>query len=838
MKSTLSRLIGLIGLIVVTGSSATASADSHPSLLFDDAELATLKTRACGITVPCTPTAAFQAIRTKADQYLAAPFTYEADIPNANGIGSVHWTYTISGTPPGPHPNNPDYPVWTGLAKAIQERIEVLALAYAMTGEGRYLLSYNSAGQRVGAVSMALEVATWGSTWLDRDAAWSDPEYVGHCCCSAVANRPMKSCLDTAHLSQAVAFAYDVGWAGMQPATRDALRTALIDKGISRLVSDQQDINQNPSVLAPNYRALRLSALAIASAAVAPEAGAPALDWMNMAFDAGAAFLAEQAGDGGAYEGQMYGSYAAEHLLAAADVLSRKGVRPGGTLYTPWLTGLTRFALPFYATNFLTIANFGDSFSGSAWADSLFQLAHATPGKPNRDRFAKWLLERMGYALPNTARRFIWFEPTLTAATPVGSGSQSFSLVGHAALRAGFAGAPLIAVKSGPPLVTIRHNHFDANSFVINSDGEWLAADPGYRDYFNATLEAFTTGSIGHNTVLVDGAGQVSLRGGSLEPLFDGVGYASIVSNAHAAYAPGLLTQFRRRFLYAKPDVFVVIDDIAAPQPHVYSTLLHTTAGGTIAAAGNGALTIQRGIARLDVFRDSQSALTTTISESPAPAQYGPYAETRNTSSQSALHAAMALVPGRTSTAPATAVSWDIPGRGLVIAGTFGTEAFGVGTGTLHPAGGSHGGISSAGSDGELFAIGRTPGNALKRAFLVKGTRIDVNGSPYVTAAQQATIDVGLVGASLYLKETQAGGPYRVRIVPAQVFINGVAVPFQQQGGEAVFPIAAARARELEASPGDGCGTGHVAYGWLTCAGFGLLGAGLYRRRPRRGVSA
>ena len=155
----------------------------------------------------------------------------------------------------------------------------------------------------------------------------------------------------------------------------------------------------------------------------------------------------------------------------------------------------------------------------------------------------------------------------------------------------------------------VGHDHFDSNSFIINMDGSWVAADAGYEDYFNTPRHLFTTGSIGHNTLLVDESiaadgsdftgGQDVLAGGTLDGLFDGAGYAAVRGHAAATYATGLLDHFDRDVLYAKPDVVFVLDDVAAPAAHAFSFLLHAGPTGSLNLLGGGrALSAQRCPAR------------------------------------------------------------------------------------------------------------------------------------------------------------------------------------------------------------------------------------------------
>ena len=60
------------------------------------------------------------------------------------------------------------------------------------------------------------------------------------------------------------------------------------------------------------------------------------------------------------------------------------------------------------------------------------------------------------------------------------------------------------------------HNHRDQNNLVINVGGEWSLTNPGYQDYVPGPKADYTTGTVGHNSSLVKGQGQLHLGGGDL----------------------------------------------------------------------------------------------------------------------------------------------------------------------------------------------------------------------------------------------------------------------------------------------------------------------------------
>ncbi len=634
----LGRFLQVAVLAWLLGGVPGSSAGAHPSLYFQAADLASIQARAQDDATNALGydfASVFQEMRDRADGYRSSPCTYTVQIPNPDGSGSVEWSYTVSEEMPPPHPNNPRYPPWTALSRRIQRRLETLAFVYAVTGDETYLTNQDG----YGALDLALAVSSWDQ--------WTDPGYS----CGG------RTCLDTAHLTMGVALVYDLGFDAMSPTQRTRLRQALVDLGVVPLAADVAQANESGTASAWfNGYALRVTGLAVGAAAVAPEVGAQADDWLRLAGDSVRSFFDSQGSDGGTFEGQLYGSYAMDQLVIAAHVLAQQGVATD-LFDHPWLATLSTFVASFLDSGNHRLANFGDSSEAAYWANTMFGLA------ARGDGLAQWYLLVTGHARPSSPLQFVWADPGLPPDPPEGSGSALFHDVGHAVLRAGFSGAPVVAVKSGPPEVSVGHNHYDQNSFIVSAYGEWIAADPGYRNYFNAAKRTYTTESVGHNTILVDKAvasdgssvqgGQVSLTGGSLNYLLDGRGYAKVVGKANSAYEPGLLTRFGRRIFYAKPDLVLVFDNLAAPQAHEFSWLLHAPRGGAVRSGERGPseMVLYGKLARLQAFLVASVALKTGYPKSffhPGAEEYGPYAEWR-TSAARAVRFVAALVPGSES---------------------------------------------------------------------------------------------------------------------------------------------------------------------------------------------
>ncbi|MBO5689783.1 MAG: DUF4962 domain-containing protein [Lentisphaeria bacterium] len=133
------------------------------------------------------------------------------------------------------------------------------------------------------------------------------------------------------------------------------------------------------------------------------------------------------------------------------------------------------------------------------------------------------------------------------------------------------------------------HQHADQNSFTINAYGDKLAIDGGYYDWFGSPhFRAYSTQTMAHNTILVDGEGQpVRKRGadGRTTVFFDAPGFGAVSGDAVKAY-PGKLTQFDRDIVFVKPDYIFVFDRLAAEKPVRFDWLIHAHTNDPVPVTG------------------------------------------------------------------------------------------------------------------------------------------------------------------------------------------------------------------------------------------------------------
>ena len=179
-----------------------------------------------------------------------------------------------------------------------------------------------------------------------------------------------------------------------------------------------------------------------------------------------------------------------------------------------------------------------------------------------------------------------------------------FPRTGVVAMRTGWGvNDTFVGFKSGPSAV--GHSHLDANTFLIESQGERLTNDYPYwtqahfLGFFDATKLRWNfdgNATIGHSTLLIDGMGQTH---GINHPAMlrtprrlkhDGI---LAVGDATLAY-PGLLRKFVRSILLLAPGTIVIRDVVVCEGERHAEWLLQYA--GTIRSAGRASIVEAGGV--------------------------------------------------------------------------------------------------------------------------------------------------------------------------------------------------------------------------------------------------
>ncbi len=158
--------------------------------------------------------------------------------------------------------------------------------------------------------------------------------------------------------------------------------------------------------------------------------------------------------------------------------------------------------------------------------------------------------------------------------------SAYFSDVGWVALHKEF-GEPRNSIQfmfKSSPYGSFSHSLADQNTFTLEAYGEPLAISSGYRPWYGSLHHmGWTKTTQAHNGLLISGEGQIpqSLSAkGRITGFLNGDSFDYTAGDAAQAYG-SKVNAYSRHVVYLRPDVFVIFDDVRAPQAEEYSWLLH-----------------------------------------------------------------------------------------------------------------------------------------------------------------------------------------------------------------------------------------------------------------------
>lgn len=625
----------MLALLVALGLSAPAFAEpaanqsglmSHPCLLVNTDGLAALRTKAADASVNrfgFKTAEVWAAIKANADRLASLPaYRYQVNCPGENHVTLDVFDYTLSDQMPPRHDKSPAYPPWTAMFQeredSITTRLVHFSFAYLVSGERKYADK---------AKEIALHLAHWEQ--------WTDPSY---------GRGRLKCCLDTGHCLYAMAMCYDWCYDTLSDAERVQMREAIATKGILPALAG---VDVYPADT--NGYAVITAGAGLAALAIRPEEP-KAAEYLQQCLDKTRVSLDHGGKDGGMFEGPMYGTYLIDSFALFFDGLVSAEVTHD-LFDHPYLKTMDRYCIGLLAPDTRQIPCFSDGSPGIAVPKLMSLLAQ----RGSSD--AAWYLEQIGAIKPECLYDFVRFDAAkLNPRQPAWNPSTDFRDIGYASLRDGFnAGAASLFFKSGPETNRIGHNHYDHNAFVISYGGQWIIPDRGYHSFYIPAQRKFSLGSLGHSTIVLDvdeayrhnqtvpspGHEQVQLAGGRIVDFFAGKHFDFVKGAAAQTYNSDKLTildRFDRSIVYLKPDLFVIYDQLSAPQPHSYNFLLHCDSMGDIEAAGEEFL-VTRGSSQVVAKVFSPAKLTPHIERYPGAESYGPYlrVETEKTPATSFL---------------------------------------------------------------------------------------------------------------------------------------------------------------------------------------------------------
>lgn len=560
-----------------------AALGHHPRLFLNAAKVAELKTAIGGT-----------------HQALWAELRAQADKLAANGPPSYRERDNYSG----------DEQLWQ---RDVGNAMPHIAMAWLLTGDRKYLDS---------ATAWALAscgYVTWGLGSTDGMDLAAGHQLLG------------------------LALVYDWCFADLDETAKTTIRETLIRRGGAMFEAAAGGRAWWRNAYLQNHLWVDACGLAAAGLAIADEFD-EGLWWAGFArqkFETTADALGP---DGASHEGIGYWQYGVEYLLKFNALA--KELLDIDLCDRPWWRETAKYALhltiPRRAwTSRSSLVDIADCPRGNWYGPDILLRRLAAL---NRDSVAQWQAAEVDAAnIEGASARWlnlIWYDPTIAPTSPSGQPTlHHFADMDIVAARSDWTGdESLLVAKCGPyigheAVASFRtdpgggHVHPDANHFVLFGQGEWLIRDDGYQQ--KATAQ--------HNTLVIDGRGQVGegqmwfagspMLGRPEQPHIvlatSTAALDTIVGDATAAYPVELgLQRFRRTWLFWKPDVLIVVDEIATDQPRDLELRFHPEAQPEAAGANVWTATGKQSVLRLELLTPRQ--VTSEAGNFPALGRHEP----------------------------------------------------------------------------------------------------------------------------------------------------------------------------------------------------------------------
>ncbi len=290
--------------------------------------------------------------------------------------------------------------------------------------------------------------------------------------------------LDTAEMTAAVAIGYDWLFPALTPATRAALRQAILDKGL------QPGMTGWWQTATMNWNQVCFGGLTLGALAIADESPKVAREFLTLARAKNPNGLEPYAPDGIYPEGPGYWNYGTSYQVLLLTALETAlgtdwdlSARPGFLASAATLLQLTGpTGRPF---------NFSDGHDSVAFNPTLFWFAQ----KLHRPELVYDQSKLLRQRLAQSNDEADWYFPLLaiwTKSLPAKIPAPNLPLVWHGdgpnpinVFRSSWtdANALYLALKGGS--ARLNHAHMDAGSFVLDADGVRWACDLGAQSYYS-----------------------------------------------------------------------------------------------------------------------------------------------------------------------------------------------------------------------------------------------------------------------------------------------------------------------------------------------------------------
>ncbi|MBS2969835.1 heparinase II/III family protein [Metabacillus sp. KIGAM252] len=434
-------------------------------------------------------------------------------------------------------PGYKEYPYWTMFSRRIEERIKGLSIAFCLTERKEF-------AEKIKEYLLGLAGFT---RWYE------------------FPHRGSEGNLSNAHFLMGAAIGYDTIRHLLSERDAQLIRNAILSHGIRPLAADFENFDMH-NIVCSKQCALLIGSLVIWEEVSQTET------YINSAKTYLQIYLNEKSASEET-EGLLYTAVAVHHLLSAADAYRKKTGDKSLSSHMYFSRILPdQFFWLMGAGSIPEHSNFSDSFHKLELSALMYFLASR-----NQNPAAKWYihnfcresLEQLHYPVhpiqPLPPEKY-YTQPYV----------KVFESIGLAAMRTGWGKED--SVLSFTSSRSARdHNHFDQNSVILNAGGEWLLTDPGYQDYVPGPGNDFTTGTIGHNSLLVNGKGQSLRGGGAIVKHAAKDGWGRVTGEAAKSYG-GRINGFRRTLIFSeKHGIYLIWDQTEKKNKHDRLTYLFHT---------------------------------------------------------------------------------------------------------------------------------------------------------------------------------------------------------------------------------------------------------------------
>ena len=332
--------------------------------------------------------------------------------------------------------------------------------------------------------------------------------------------------LDTAEMTEGLAFAYDWLYNYMSEDFRETVKSSIINKGLMQIVEDYRDEPKErrrtwkwaQSEVADNWNIVCNSGLTEGAMAVCEDAPELAAE----VFDGGMELIKKAVllygPDGAWYEGPAYWQYATEYFIGFCCCLDSVFSDTFGYLNAPGVsqTGYYITAITGPCGSF----NFHDSSMAVMNAPELFFLAD----KLSDSALSALRTEQMTEGnVKGKIRDILYYNPELSGKSAKLKKDFYFRDTEVASFRSGWDNdAIFLGIHAGK--TDVYHGHMDAGSFVLDGFGTRYACDLGADDYNieDSVWNLYRYRAEGHNTLVINPSkdGGQSLEGNTKIDVF------------------------------------------------------------------------------------------------------------------------------------------------------------------------------------------------------------------------------------------------------------------------------------------------------------------------------